>query len=131
MDILKIFKGDPEGIRKSHVKNLITVAMADGQLESDEWDLLVTIARILGASDNEINDIQNQPEKVTFIKPKKYDERLQQISDLVAVMTIDGHINLREIDLCKKISMKLDILPRMVDDIVSDMAAKNQLVTTA
>jgi hypothetical protein len=38
-------------------------------------------------------------------------------------MTIDGHINQRELELCKKISLKLDILPRMVDDIVNDLLA--------
>jgi uncharacterized tellurite resistance protein B-like protein len=122
MELLKIFKADRLGIRKSHVKNLITVAMADGELEADEWDLLVNIAKNLGASDAEIKAIQEHPENVRFVPPKKYDEKLQQVSDLVAVMSIDGHINPREVELCKKISLKLNILPRMVDDIVSDLS---------
>jgi uncharacterized tellurite resistance protein B-like protein len=122
MALLNIFKTNLTGIRKSHVKNLITIAMADGELDSDEWDLLVAIAKTLGATDNEIKTIQARPETIRFIPPKKYDEKVQQVSDLVAVMTVDGHINPREIELCKKLSLKLDILPRIVDDIVSELS---------
>jgi tellurite resistance protein len=98
------------------------VALADGRIESDEWDFLRGIASALGATNAEIDNIKNHPDQVRFIPPKSHDERVQQIRDLVAIMTIDGHINEKELELCKKISLKLDILPRMVDDIVSEMA---------
>ena len=122
MDLLKIFKTDHAGVRKSHVKNLITVAMADGEVGSDEWTLLVDIARMLGVTEDEIKTIQSNPEAVKFLPPKKFDDRVQQVSDLVAMMTIDGHINPRELELCKKISLRLDILPRIIDDIVNAQA---------
>ena len=118
MDLLKIFKSDKDGIRRSHVKNLVSVAMADGQLDRDEWKLLIVIAERLGMDEEEITSIKNNPDQVNFVPPKKYDEKVQQIRDLVAVMTIDSMINQRELELCKKISLKLDILPQMVDEIV-------------
>jgi uncharacterized tellurite resistance protein B-like protein len=118
MDILKIFKSDREGIRRSHVKNLVTVAMADGRLDIDEWKLLMTIAKRLGMEEEEIKLIRSNPDQVSFVPPKKYDEKVQQIRDLVAVMTIDHIINQKELELCKKISLKLDILPQMVDEII-------------
>lgn len=121
MDLLGIFKTDHDGIRRSHVKNLVTVAMADGQMDSGEWELLVSIARILGLSESEIQEIHNHPESIHFVPPRKFEEKVEQIHDLVAIMTIDGHINHRELELCKKISMKLDILPQMVDEIVENM----------
>jgi hypothetical protein len=118
MDLLKIFKSDKEGIRRSHVKNLVTVAMADGRLDIEEWKLLMMIAKRLGMDEEEIKFIRSNPDQVTFVPPKKYEEKVQQIRDLVAVMTIDSIINQRELDLCKKISLKLDILPQMVDEII-------------
>ena len=118
MDILKIFKSDKEGIRRSHVKNLVTVTMADGRLDIDEWKLLMAIAKRLGMSEEEIKFIRSNPDQVTFMPPKKYDEKVQQIRDLVAVMTIDHIIIQKELELCKKISLKLDILPQMVDEIL-------------
>ena len=118
MDLMKIFKSDTNGIRRSHVKNLVTVAMADGQVDKEEWNLLVSIAERLGMSEDEITGIRNNPDSVQFVPPKKYEDRVQQLRDLVSVMTIDSLINLRELELCKKISLRLDILPQMVDEIL-------------
>ena len=58
--------------------------------------------------------------------PRKYEENVEQIHDLVAIMTIDGQINAKELDLCKKISLKLDILPQMVDQILEDVFPADQ-----
>jgi len=118
MDLMKIFKSDTNGIRRSHVKNLVTIAMADGQVDKEEWSLLVEIAKRLGMSEDEITGIRNNPDGVQFVPPKKYEDRVQQLRDLVSVMTIDSLINLRELELCKKISLRLDILPQMVDEIL-------------
>jgi uncharacterized tellurite resistance protein B-like protein len=125
MDLLNIFKTDNDGIRKSHIKNLLAVALADGHMASDEWELLITISRVMGFSEEKILSIRQNPEQIKFILPKKYDEKVQQIQDLVAIMTIDGNINEKELDLCKKISLKLDILPQLVDDIIYDIFHPN------
>jgi uncharacterized tellurite resistance protein B-like protein len=124
MDLSKIFKSDKDGIRKSHVKNLVTVALADGQLSPEEWELLVSIADRLGITERETDNIKNNPDDISFIPPKKYDEKVQQIEDLVAVMTIDREINEKEVDLCKKISLKLDVLPQIVDNIIEKKFSK-------
>lgn len=127
MDLLKIFKFDKEGVRRSHVKNLISVAMADGHLDLDEWDMLVTISKVMGMTEEEIHEIKESPEKIQFIPPKKYEDKVQQIHDLVAVMTVDSHVSPRELALCKKISLKLDVLPNIVDDIIRDVFNPNSV----
>ncbi len=120
MDILSnIFGPDKEGLRRSHVKNLITIALADGHLSEDEWELLVYLASRLGVGEEEINAIKENPEAVTFVMPKTHDQRVQQIEDLVLLMSIDHDINPNEVELCKKISLKLDVLPQIVDSIIA------------
>ena len=94
--------------------------MADGQMDDGEWQLLRTVAELMEVSDVEVESIRKNPDSVHFIPPRKYEDKVQQIQDLVAVMTIDGHINHEELDLCKKISLRLDILPQLVDQIVAD-----------
>ena len=123
MDILKIFKSDRDGIRESHVKNLLSVALADGHMNSDEWELLCAIARVIGFSEEKITSIQKNPDQVRFVPPKKYEDKVEQIQDLVAIMTIDGQINTKELELCKKISLKLDLLPQLVDDIIQQIVS--------
>jgi hypothetical protein len=80
---------------------------------------------VLQISEEEIRNIKENPESVRFIPPKKYEDKVQQIQDLVAIMTIDGEINKKELELCKKISLKLDILPQLVDDIIDDICHPN------
>lgn len=70
MDLMKIFKTDHDGIRRSHVKNLVTIAMADGHVDNDEWKLLVKIATRLGLSEEGINSIKSNPDAVSFVPPK-------------------------------------------------------------
>jgi hypothetical protein len=125
MDILKIFKTDHDGIRKSHMKNLICVAMVDGEVDVEEWDLLLAISAHLGVTEEEVEQIKKNPQDVKFVAPKKYEDKVEQIHDLVAIMTVDGQINKKELDLCKKISLRLDILPQMVDDILAGIMASN------
>jgi uncharacterized tellurite resistance protein B-like protein len=119
MGIFNIFKADVESVKRSHIKNLVSVAMADGQLNSEEWDLVVAIAKLLGMSADEIEAVRQNPETVKFVAPKKYEDKVQHIHDLVALVAIDGHVDTRELALCKKISLRLDILPQMVDEIIS------------
>jgi uncharacterized tellurite resistance protein B-like protein len=120
MDIFKnIFGTDINGIRRSHVKNLIAIALADGQLTSEEWDLMVYIASTMGIDEKGIENIKKNPDVVNFMAPKNHEDRVQQIEDLIAVLTIDHDINPKEVELCRKISLKLDVLPQIVDDIIA------------
>ena len=127
MDILSnIFGPDKEGLRRSHVKNLVSIALADGHLSEDEWELLVYLASRLGMEEGEINAIRENPEAVKFVMPKTHDQRVQQIEDLVLLMSIDHDINPNEVELCKKISLKLDVLPQIVDDIIASRNEENE-----
>ncbi len=123
MDLLKIFKSDTNGIRRSHLKNLICVAMADGHLDEGEWEMVKSIARLMEITETEIETIRKNPDAVSFVPPRRYEDKVEQIQDLVSLMTIDGEINARELELCKKISLRLDILPQMVDQVLEDMSS--------
>jgi uncharacterized tellurite resistance protein B-like protein len=134
MDLLRIFITDKEGIRRSHIKNLVTIAMADGHLDTEEWNLLLMIAQHLGMEEEEIKNIKNGFEKVDFVPPKKYEDKIQQIRDLVAIMTIDREISEKELEFCKKIALKLDILPQVIDEIIATehgLHSKGGLTPTA
>ncbi|ELR68313.1 hypothetical protein C900_00540 [Fulvivirga imtechensis AK7] len=118
MGLLDIFSSGSEE-RKSHIKNLISVAMADGHLAEEEWALLTRVAQRLRMSSEEIQNIKNNPADIQFVVPKKYKEKIQQVNDLVALMMVDGDIDQSELELCKKIALKLDLLPRVVNDLVN------------
>ncbi|HOX84332.1 MAG TPA: hypothetical protein PLS08_14990, partial [Chryseolinea sp.] len=84
----------------------------------DEWELLLYLGSRLGMNEAEITAIKENPESVRFVMPGTHEERVQQIEDLVLVMSIDRDIDPDEIELCKKIALKLDVLPQLVDSII-------------
>ena len=120
MSLLNIFESDKDGKRKSHIKNLISVALADGHLADEEWTLLTRVASRLGMSMEDIQNVRNNPDEVKFVAPKKYDEKMQQVNDLVSVMMVDGDVDQEELNLCKKIALKLDLLPRVINDLIDN-----------
>lgn len=116
---MKLFSSNSDR-RKSHIKNLIAVAMADGHLAEEEWALLKRVAKNLNMSSEEIQNIRNNPSEVKFVAPRRYKEKLQQVNDLVSLMMVDGDVDLNELELCKKIALKLDLLPRVVSDLIDN-----------
>jgi uncharacterized tellurite resistance protein B-like protein len=120
MDIFSnIFKSDREGLRRSHVKNLIEVALADGHLATEEWNMMVYLAEKFNISEHQIKDIKDNPDSVKFVVPKSHEESVLQIEDLLMVMTVDHEINPTEVELIKKIAIKLNVLPQKVDELIS------------
>jgi uncharacterized tellurite resistance protein B-like protein len=101
------------------VKNLITVALADGHLALEEWDMLVHLAEKFGMQEHQIKEIKDNADSVKFVAPKTHEESLLQIEDLFMVMTVDHEINPVEVELIKKIALNLNVLPQMVDELIS------------
>ena len=127
MDIFSnIFKTDRGGIRRSHVKNLIEVALSDGHLATEEWNMMVYLAKKFDISEHQIKEITDNPDSVDFVVPGSYEECKLQIEDLMMVMAVDHEINPNEVELIKKIALKLNVMPRMVDDIVARIKGNNQ-----
>ena len=105
-------------LKQSHLKNLIEVALLDGQLDNNEYVLLLSLARRLKISDQEIKNIQENPGKIIFMPPGSHKKRFEQVYDLVFMMMVDGVIHQKELDFCKKMALKLDYMPQLVDDLI-------------
>ena len=117
--MFNISKSTPEDKNKSHLKNLMSIAMADGQLAEQEYQILSLVGKRLGMSEDDIADVRKNPESVKFTPPKTYDEKVQQIDDFICLMSADNDIDPNEIAVCKKLAYHLDLAPRIIDDLLS------------
>jgi uncharacterized tellurite resistance protein B-like protein len=88
------------GASKSHMKNLIEMAAADGNFMDEEFDLLKSIAKEHGISESHLNDIRKKPGDIKFEVPKNSDEKFRQLYDLVNMMSIDNEVHFKEAELC-------------------------------
>ncbi len=97
--------------RRSRFRQLVDMALADGELDPAERDLLEAIAEGLEISPEEFLKILTHPERIDFIPPNDLDERLIQFMEIVDMMLADEEIRPEERTLAVKVAGKLGIPP--------------------
>ncbi len=98
-ELLGLFK-EGNATAKSHMKNLIEVAMADGQLAPDEYNLLKKLARKYHITEKELENIRENRIDVEFEVPEDDGEKFEQFYELIHMMIIDDDIHPEEQNLC-------------------------------
>ena len=122
LEILGLFK-QGKGTVKSHLKNLIEMALADGQFIEVENELLLSIAKKNGFSESRLLELRNNTEAVKFELPEDARLRFEQFYDLINMMSIDSLIHTEEMKLCNLFAIKFGY-PRahvqtLIDSILS------------
>jgi uncharacterized tellurite resistance protein B-like protein len=110
--------------RISHFKNLVLMAMADGNIDEQEESYLLAYAKKLNIKKEDLNKIRNSPRTIHFNPPAKLGKKIKQLYDLVNIMLADGNIHEKELSLCRKMALKLNIIPEVVDEILKDILRK-------
>ncbi|WP_027003166.1 TerB family tellurite resistance protein [Hugenholtzia roseola] len=107
--------------QKSHIKNLLIIAAADGDINEDEQDFLLHVGERLGITREDYVSVLKYPEGVEFYPPSSDRERLDQLIDLVYMMLIDGEIDEDEVYKCRRFANALGFKAQVVDVIVEDI----------
>jgi uncharacterized tellurite resistance protein B-like protein len=116
-EILNLFR-QGKATAKSHIKNLIEIAAADGNFGLDEQQLLRSIAKRNNISDNQLKEIHADPSKVRFEVPKNETEKFYQLYDLVHMMSVDKNIHSEEIRLCELFAIKFGYKKEAVKELI-------------
>jgi hypothetical protein len=104
-DIIDLFKVG-KATAKSHMRNLIEIAAADGNFGSEEQKLLEYAAQRNDISMVQLKHIQSNTSKVRFEVPGNEEEKFSQLYDLVHMMTVDRNIHGEELWLCEIFAVK-------------------------
>ena len=84
----------------NHIKNLVLLANADGDLSQDEVKVIMKIGTQKGMSQEEVRDVIRDTDEQRLNIPKSETDKLDQIYDLVLVMLSDGIIESSEMKFC-------------------------------
>jgi len=118
----------------SHMKNLLEMAMVDGEYDKTEDKLLKQLARKYGISQSKLEEIRKNKENIEFVVPEKSEEKFNQLFDLVNMMVIDEHIAREEMSLCnvfaKKFGFDSNNSAELVDSIASNIRNGQSLKET-
>lgn len=109
MSIIDAFDGGQEKQNKSHIRNLIRIGMADGHFEQEETQKIYRIARHLGVTQEEVDQLIADPNQIGFIAPSNIEERLERFVNLLRVILADGMVTDEERRLLRRLGVGLDI----------------------
>ena len=116
-DIIDLFK-QGKATAKSHMRNLIEIAVADGGFDIEEQRLLDFAALRNNISKAELKEIQADVSKIKFEVPGNEEVRFAQLYDLVHMMSIDQNIHIEELRLCEIFAIKLGYRKEVVRDMI-------------
>ncbi len=116
-DIIYLFKGG-KATAKSHMRNLIEIAAADGSFGIEEQRLLEYAALRNNISISELKEIQEGTAKVRFEVPGSEQRKFFQLYDLVHMMSVDKEIHGEELRLCEIFAIKFGYRKEVVKDMI-------------
>ena len=116
-EILSLFR-QGKGTSKSHMKNLIEMAAVDGNFDDVEYDLLKSIAKRNGISENQLKEIRKNPSGIQFEVPTDKKEKFHQFYDLVNMMVVDNTVHMDEQKLCSLFGVKFGYARPYINDLI-------------
>lgn len=129
-ELLTLFK-EGKGDAKSHIKNLLEIAIVDGHFDTTEQDLLNKLAKRHGVSKKQLKEIRKNPSEIPFEVPKDSKVKFHQLFELIQMMVIDKYIDSEEVKLCGLFAKKFGYNPERVDELVDALTNNIQNGITA
>lgn len=123
-----LYSGD-HAKAKSHIRNLVRVACADGKIHEAEYKLLLRIARKYEISEEMVKEIIENVDNMRFTPPANKQDRYIQLWNLGRMVMADG---VEDKDEKAKVSrfaiglgFKADIVPGLVEEVITIVKAKS------
>lgn len=105
--MFRIFESEEKKVVKSHIRQMVRLALADGEFHKDERKFIKKIGKENGLDSTEVQRIIDNPKSVDIHIPETKEGKFFQIFDLVNLMTKDGTINDAETEFCQELANRL------------------------
>jgi len=107
MKMFDIFESKKTKQLKNHLRNLVTLSSADGNIDESEKEILIKIGTRKGLKKADVQKIIDNPGNTNYVPATSDDERFEQIYDLVELMLADGIAEDNELHFCVEMAEKL------------------------
>jgi hypothetical protein len=108
-----------DGIARSQVLDLFTLAIADGFVSPGELAIIYDKGRELGLGQQEVDEAIQNPHRVSFEPPASLVDAVARLYDLAQVLISDGTIDQREVGVLRSFAARFGIHDRLIDRIVA------------
>lgn len=103
----------------SLLKELIKLSRVDKEVRDEEYQFLVIIAKTLGISNQELDDLFKK--YIEFTPPKLEPHRILQFQRLVLLANVDLEIDKKELSHLKKAGFLLGLREEAINKVIQEM----------
>lgn len=118
MSISDLFDSEFKSRNKGHFSAIVRVALADGDFSKEEKEFLDKLAIQLEISQDEYNEILENPNKYPINPPYLYTQRLERLYDLSRMVYVDHILGPKQKEILTKFALALGFTPGNVNFIV-------------
>ncbi len=116
-----MFRKRDQARLRTHLKNIVALANADGRLESREMALIQKTAATAGVSRKELEEILDHAGEMHVSLAGSVTQRIEQFYDLILTMLVDGEIEVHESQICLDVAAILGFEDEMVESLIGDV----------
>ncbi|MBK6952257.1 MAG: TerB family tellurite resistance protein [Crocinitomicaceae bacterium] len=115
MEIEELYESGERKVDRSHFRNLVMIAKADGPMGIEEKNLLNKIGAHIGLSPEQIERIIKNPKQFSSNTPYNREERFEQMINLIQMAQIDGNISDKEMKVLEHVAVGIGF--KSLDDV--------------
>jgi len=112
--------GTGKTVSRTHIRNLLEMARADGRIDDTENELLLAIAERYEISPAVINRLEENNYEVSLDLPEDHKEKFQQFFELVQMMMADNFMHEDELNLCYFFALRYGYKKDKIEELVKE-----------
>lgn len=114
--IAQLFESGEQARQKGHFRNLVMLARVDGTVSREENLLLQRIAQRLSLTNEQVKEIQDNPQDYPMMPPSTREERYERFIQLIQLLTVDGQSDKNEEQYVKQLGIQLGFTPDRIEE---------------
>lgn len=105
MSIEQLFETGERKQDRSHFRNMVLIAKADGIISPKEVALLHKVGQKISLSEEQVEMIIKDNKKMAIVPPYSRADRYEQIIELIQMMQIDGKVDESEMHVLERVAV--------------------------
>jgi uncharacterized tellurite resistance protein B-like protein len=118
MSFSDLFDSEFKSRNKGHFSAIVRVALADGTITPEEKTFLDRLKKNLDISNDEYDEILENPLKYPINPPYLHSQRLERLYDLARIVHVEHHLGDKQDVLLRRFALALGFTPGNVNYIV-------------
>jgi hypothetical protein len=114
--IAHLFESGEQSGQKGHFLNLLMLARIDGKISTQENLLLNRVARRLSLTEEQVQEIMDNPGDYPMIPPVTREDRYERFIQLIQLLNVDGLSDREEENMVKRYGIALGFTPERIDE---------------